>query len=107
MAEVVAREIVAKGEIQAKHLEVEVIFAKKKICDDLVKVYVMYNDDTDCLSSVFLFIFFSILSADWLLAVIMKKMQKNKRNHFRMSDKTVERHFKGKLQLPGKMLLLL
>ena len=30
LAEVVAREIVAKGEIQAKHLEVEVIFAKKK-----------------------------------------------------------------------------
>jgi len=53
--------------------------------------------------------FFSILSANWLHAVIMKKMQKkqkNKRNHFRMSDKTVERHFKGKLQLPGKMLPL-
>ena len=38
LAEVVAREIVAKGEIQAKHLEVEVIFAKKN-CDDLVKGY--------------------------------------------------------------------
>ena len=38
MAEVVAREIVAKRGIQAKHLEVEVIFAKKN-CDDLVKGY--------------------------------------------------------------------
>ena len=38
LAEVVAREIVAKGEIQDKHLEVEVIFAKKN-CDDLVKGY--------------------------------------------------------------------
>ena len=43
-------------------------------------------------------------SADWLHAD--EQMQENKRNHFRMSDKTVERHFKGKLQLPGKMLLL-
>jgi hypothetical protein len=38
----------------------------------------MYNDDTDCLSSVFLFTFFSILSPDWLHAVIMNKMQKTK-----------------------------
>ena len=38
LAEVVAPQIVAKRGIHAKHLEVEVIFAKKN-CDDLVKGY--------------------------------------------------------------------